>query len=116
MGEVTLQLNSPLTDEQWDTITDVDFDHTDRITFHTKHGKEVEFVKSKPIKTNADKYFRNATDEELADWCYEHQEDCLGCPALRKGCMNFGKACKDAWLNWLKQEAESDELLRRDGP
>ena len=63
----------------------------------------------KPRKqTNADKYFRNATDEELADWCYEHQEDCLGCPALRKGCMNFGKACKDAWLNWLKQEVESD--------
>lgn len=60
----------------------------------------------KKPQTNADKYFRNATDEELADWCYEHQEDCLGCPALRKGCMNFGKACKDAWLNWLKQEVE----------
>ena len=38
-------LNSPLTEEQWDTITDVDFDRTDRITFHTKHGKEVEFMK-----------------------------------------------------------------------
>lgn len=25
MDEITLQLNSPLTDEQWDTITDVDF-------------------------------------------------------------------------------------------
>lgn len=38
-------LNNPLTEEQWDMITDVDFDHTDRITFHTKHGKEVEFAK-----------------------------------------------------------------------
>jgi len=38
-------LNNPLTEEQWDMITDVDFDRTDRITFHTKHGKEVEFRK-----------------------------------------------------------------------
>lgn len=45
--EMTLTLNSPITEEQWDDITDVDFDHTDRITFHTKHGKEVEFVKRK---------------------------------------------------------------------
>ena len=40
-----LTLNNPLTDEQWDMITDVDFDRTDRVWFHTKHGKEVEFVK-----------------------------------------------------------------------
>ena len=38
-------LNNPLTEEQWDMITDVDFDHTERIWFHTKHGKEVEFAK-----------------------------------------------------------------------
>ena len=40
-----LTLNNPITEEQWDTITDVDFDRTDHITFHTKHGKEVEFTK-----------------------------------------------------------------------
>lgn len=45
MDEITLKLNSPITEEQWDTITDVDFDHTDRIWFNTKHGKEVEFIK-----------------------------------------------------------------------
>lgn len=38
-------LNNPLTEEQWDMIADVDFDHTDHIWFHTKHGKEVEFTK-----------------------------------------------------------------------
>lgn len=48
--ELTLTLNSPITEEQWDDIMDVDFDHTDRITFHTKHGKEVEFVKRKKGK------------------------------------------------------------------
>ena len=54
-------LNNPLTEEQWDMISDVDFDRTDRITFHTKHGKEVEFIKvircmdckySKPIDSD----------------------------------------------------------------
>lgn len=46
-GALSFTLNSPLTDEDWDVIEDVDFDHTDNITFHTKHGKEVEFVKKK---------------------------------------------------------------------
>ena len=40
-----LTLNNPLTEEQWDMIADVDFDRTNHITFHTKHGKEVEFTK-----------------------------------------------------------------------
>lgn len=45
MDEITLKLNSPITEEQWDTITDVDFDNTCSIWFNTKHGKEVEFTK-----------------------------------------------------------------------
>ena len=47
---MTLTLNSPITEEQWDAITDVDFDNTDKIYFHTKHGKEVYFVKRKKGK------------------------------------------------------------------
>ena len=43
--EMTFTLHNPLTEEEWDMITDVDFDHTQEITFHTKHGKEVVFVK-----------------------------------------------------------------------
>lgn len=50
MDKMTLTLNSPITEEQWDMIEDVDFDHTDSITFYTKHGKEVEFVKRKTGK------------------------------------------------------------------
>lgn len=46
MDEMTLTLNSPITEEQWDDITDVDFEHTNEITFHTKHGKIVKFVKA----------------------------------------------------------------------
>lgn len=48
--QFTLKLNSPITEEQWDAITDVDFDHTEEIFFHTKHGKEVTFVKQKKGK------------------------------------------------------------------
>ena len=36
-------MNNPLTGEQWNIIFDVD--HTDRISFNTKHGKEAEFTK-----------------------------------------------------------------------
>lgn len=45
IGELSITLNSPITDEQWDMITDVDFDKTNNIFFHTKHGKDVEFIK-----------------------------------------------------------------------
>ena len=50
MDEMTLTLNSPITEEQLDAITDVDFDCTDRVWFHTKHGKDVEFVKPRKGK------------------------------------------------------------------
>ena len=46
INEFTLTLDSPITKEEWDMITDVDFDYTDEITFRTKHGKEVKFVKA----------------------------------------------------------------------
>ena len=48
--EIKFTLHNPLTEEEWDMITDVDFDHTSEITFHTKHGKEVVFVKRKTGK------------------------------------------------------------------
>lgn len=41
----TFTLDYPLTDEQWDMIQDVDLERTDNVWFHTKHNKEVEFVK-----------------------------------------------------------------------
>ena len=50
MDEMTLTLSSPITEEKFDAITDVDFDNTDSIWFHTKHGKDVEFVKRKKGK------------------------------------------------------------------
>ena len=43
--EITLTLNSPITDEELDLLTDVDMENTPRIIFHTKNGKEVEYLK-----------------------------------------------------------------------
>lgn len=57
--------------------------------------------------TNADKYFRYATDEELVAWLCDHV-DCRYCPAEKTGCLD-DDACIDVWLTWLKQEAESAE-------
>lgn len=50
MDEMTLTLNSPLTEEQWDAITDVDLENTPRIMFRTKHGQEVWYEKRKTGK------------------------------------------------------------------
>lgn len=47
MAELMFELHSPLTEEDWDLITDVDLDHTPSVIFHTKHGKDVEYVKVK---------------------------------------------------------------------
>lgn len=43
--EITLTLNSPITDEEFDLLTDVDMENTPSIVFHTKNGKEVEYLK-----------------------------------------------------------------------
>ena len=43
--EMTFTLHNQLTEEELDMITDVDLDRTSKITFRTKHGKEVVFVK-----------------------------------------------------------------------
>lgn len=71
MDEMTFTLNSPITEEQWDMITDVDFDYTDSITFHTKHGKEVEFVKRK-----TGKWIRHYSRPNVYADCFWHCTCC----------------------------------------
>ena len=53
--------------------------------------------------TNADKYFRNATDEQIAKF-FEHGDE-AGCHYQKGGCP-VGISCRKCWLDWLKQEAE----------
>ena len=67
MDNITLQLNSPITEDQWDAITDVDFENTEEILFTTKHKKNVRFVKAQqwiPVKW---KPLNDLEREELED-------------------------------------------------
>ncbi len=64
----------------------------------------------KPM-TNADKYFRNATDEELAEYLSERSTapSCTG--KCHKDYEVYGELrtfCHDCWLDWLKQKVKSD--------
>ena len=54
--------------------------------------------------TNADKYFRNATDEKIArlivdDWCELINCDCQ---------IDCDGKCEKRVLDWLKQEMSDD--------
>ena len=102
MAEVELTLNSPITEEQWDAITDVDFDHTNRVWFHTKHGKQVEFIKAKPVTSNADR-IRAMSDEKLANWLCAHSS-CHNCEGVGN-CMDG----LNGWLSWLRSPAEGGD-------
>ena len=56
--------------------------------------------------TNADKYFRTATDEELAEGLLRMGITCRGAMDGKMPCKNdqYGISCKECWLDWLKQE------------
>lgn len=43
--EIVFKLNSPLTKDDWNLITDAEFEHSDGVTFTTPSGNEVEFRK-----------------------------------------------------------------------
>ena len=64
-----------------------------------------EALKQLEKKTNADR-IRSMSDEELADWNIELSGCGKLCPALKAGCAYTDQNCKDAWLEWLKQEIE----------
>ena len=93
MDEFTITLNSPLTEEQWDMIADYDFEHTDRIWFHTKHGKEVEFVKRKTgkwINANDGKWntvevLKCSACGEMDNRMYRTDKYCPNCGAKMEG-------------------------------
>lgn len=45
--EMTIELDSPITQEQWDMITDVELQHSDEVEFTTPSGKKVLYRKVK---------------------------------------------------------------------
>ena len=45
METITMKLNSPITDEQWNIITDAELERSDEIEFTTPSGKKVMYAK-----------------------------------------------------------------------
>jgi hypothetical protein len=75
IDEFMLTLNSPITEEQWDAIADVDFDNTEEIEFHTKHGKTVRFKKENEGQQKSGRYVDLSErvigyyyDDEYEEW------------------------------------------------
>ena len=76
---------------------------------HRKMDEPPTIISAEPVKpmTNADKYIRNATDEELADvlsggcpWTVDG-----GTPSkFREYLADENGSCMQCWLDWLKQE------------
>ena len=77
MDEFTLTLDSPITEEQWDMLTDVDFDHANEVIFRTKHGKEVTFVKV--IRCRDCKYREETGTCGMRPWLYLPVKDNCFC-------------------------------------
>ena len=95
MDEFEFTLDWPLTEEQWDVLEDADLDQTNSITFYTKHGKEVRFVKDTNVRSNGD-YLRSLSDEELVNY--------IECKQFHNisNCYKM-ESCRQCILNWLKQ-------------
>lgn len=63
-----LTLNSPITDEDWDKIMDVEFENTKSITFRTKSGKTVEFAKVVKGKWLEREVHEKGQLEDIEEW------------------------------------------------
>ena len=55
------------------------------------------------IKTNADR-IRSMSDEELSYLIIDNVDCNSRCKAWKNGCEYSDSTCRQAWLDWLKQE------------
>ena len=54
----SIELTSPIDEESWKVIADVEFDNTEHVYFTTPSGKQVDFIKAdvlEKIRTEIDK-------------------------------------------------------------
>ncbi len=73
-------LNSPITKSQWEEITDVNMEHSDKVMFITPKGKKVEYAKVKHGKW---------IEYPIADG----MNQCSVCGVLRFGDSNYCPNC-----------------------
>ena len=89
IGEMRFTLNSPLTEEDWNKITDACFDHTDNIFFHTPDGKYVEFTKKKRGKWNIEEM--NTFELSYGTTGYEPVYRCSVCERVTESYFRYEK-------------------------
>ena len=74
-GEFTL--NSPLTKEDWDKITDVELEHTKKIWFATPSGKRVEYIPMSVIDNIRAEIQKKYAGCSICEWFedYDYEEN-----------------------------------------
>ena len=55
--------------------------------------------------TNGDRIRSELTDEEIAEWVL--RLTICPCDAIRKGCTFDDNTCRQAWLEYLKEESNT---------
>ena len=76
----TIELNSPLSKEDWDKLTDVELEKTEHIWFETPSGKKVDYISAKVLDRiraemhetaemheDGDRYLREEWVDEIID-------------------------------------------------
>ena len=83
-----LSFHSPITQEEWDRITDVELEKTEEITFKTPSEKEVSFRKIKHgkwIKNDNNTYSCSVCNSWIPNEQYYYARYCLYCGADMRG-------------------------------
>lgn len=69
------------------------------------HGYKVgfcsQYTQKTKAQTNADR-IRSMTDEELGEWLLKNAA--CPCAAMNGGCALNDDTCRQAWIEWLKEE------------
>lgn len=61
--------------------------------------------KNKKVKTNADR-IRAMSDDELSYLIIDNVDCNSRCKAWKEGCEYSDSTCRQAWLDWLKEEVK----------
>lgn len=107
---IPLELQSPLLEEDWDKLNDVELEHTSEITFHTKHGKEVTFIKKPrwiPVSERLPDVFGKVfvtvsipnNRSPLVTTIMAMYSDLMG---ITKPCFWLGEVGKDSFVNIME--------------
>lgn len=68
----TFHLNSPLTEDDWNKIRDVELEHTERIWYSTPSGRRVDFINANVLDKIKEEIIKEA------DWWFQNGSNLRG--------------------------------------